>query len=64
MGSPLQWLKMIEMVVARVTQCSKIQKPSKRHNDASEALCQHLLETFFHGFPQKVEVMLLYLRVA
>jgi len=50
---------MIEMVVATVNQCSKIQKPPKRHNDALEALCQHLPETFFHVFPQKVEVMLL-----
>jgi hypothetical protein len=46
---------MIEMVVARVNQCSKIQKPPKRHNDASEALCQHLLEISFHGFLKKVE---------
>jgi len=47
---------MIEMVVARVNRCSKIQKPPKGYRNPSEAYRYiYLLETSFHGFLKKVE---------
>jgi hypothetical protein len=44
---------MIEMVVVRVNRCSKIQKPPKRHNDASEALLAEPSGNIYSWFPSE-----------